>query len=163
MKTYIELKAMLNSRENTQQLITSLSLGSLLKNISTINNIIALLIFKNCHNTKETFDTMPIWNLIYCMDNLGNPFEPRFSIYGLYKQAISKFKTNQGWLDDINCNIRIRQGYHVSPTNLEFIYWSFGKVPKRRWIQGNKPSLLQHDSTYRHWQHCPLVKSFCRL
>ena len=34
----------------------------------------------------------------------------------LYKNVIAKFKNNEGWKIDINCNIGVKQGFPLSPT-----------------------------------------------
>ena len=34
----------------------------------------------------------------------------------LYKNVIAKFKSNEGWSKDIKCNIRVKQGFPLSPT-----------------------------------------------
>ena len=33
----------------------------------------------------------------------------------LYEKAISKFKNNEAWTIDINCNIEVKQGFPLSP------------------------------------------------
>ena len=34
----------------------------------------------------------------------------------LYENVIAKFKSNEGWLKDIKCNIEVKQGFPLSPT-----------------------------------------------
>ena len=34
----------------------------------------------------------------------------------LYEKFIAKFKNNEGWTSDINCNIGVKQGCPLSPT-----------------------------------------------
>ena len=34
----------------------------------------------------------------------------------LYENVIAKFKSNEGWSKDIKCNIRVKQGFPLSPT-----------------------------------------------
>jgi hypothetical protein len=50
------------------------------------------------------------------MEDLGIPFQLRFVIYRLYEQVIAKLKISQGWLEDVNCNIGLKQGCLLSPT-----------------------------------------------
>ena len=37
----------------------------------------------------------------------------------LYENVIAKFKNNEGWTTDINCNIGVKQGSSLSPTLFE--------------------------------------------
>ena len=42
--------------------------------------------------------------------------ELRISIIHLYKTFISRINTNEGWYNDIKCNIEVKQVYPLSPT-----------------------------------------------
>ena len=53
------------------------------------------------------------WNRL---EELKVPFELRSVAIRLYKKVISKFKNNQGWTRDMNCNIGVKQGCPLSPT-----------------------------------------------
>ena len=41
----------------------------------------------------------------------------RVAAIRLYENVIAKFKTNEGWLKDIECNIGVKQGCPLSPTH----------------------------------------------
>ena len=54
-----------------------------------------------------------LWNRL---EELKVPFELRATSIRLYRNSIAKFKTNEGWSKNINCNIRVKQGFPLSPT-----------------------------------------------
>ena len=65
---------------------------------------------------RKVFDTVPRNNLWNRLEELKVPFELRFITIRLYKNVITKFKTNEGWLKNIKCNIEVKHGCHLSPT-----------------------------------------------
>ena len=65
---------------------------------------------------RKAFDTVPINNLWNRLEELKVPFELRSVAIRLYENVIAKFKSNEGWLRDIKCNIRVKQGRPLSPT-----------------------------------------------
>jgi hypothetical protein len=46
--------------------------------------------------------------------------ELRDATIRMYEKIIDKFKKNQGWSKDINCNIGVKQGCPLSPTLLAY-------------------------------------------
>ena len=64
----------------------------------------------------KAFDTMPRNNLWNRLEELKVPFELRVVVIRLYEKLIAKFKNNEGWKIDINCNIGVKQGFPLSPT-----------------------------------------------
>jgi hypothetical protein len=50
------------------------------------------------------------------MEDLGIHFECRFFIYTLYEQVNPKTETSQGWVEEINYDIEIKQGCPLSLT-----------------------------------------------
>jgi hypothetical protein len=40
----------------------------------------------------------------------------RVVVIRLYENVISKFRNTKGWLEEINCNIGVKQGCPMSPT-----------------------------------------------
>ena len=65
---------------------------------------------------RNAFDTVCRNNLWNRLEELKVPFESRAAAIRLYKNVISKFKSNEGWLRDIKCNIGVKQGCPLSPT-----------------------------------------------
>ena len=61
------------------------------------------------------FDTIPRNNLWNRIEDLKVPFELRVSVITLYEKVISKFKNNEGWTTDINCNIVVKQAFPLPP------------------------------------------------
>ena len=59
---------------------------------------------------------MPRNNLWNRLEEFKVPFELRAVAIRLYKNVISKFKNNEGWEIDINCNIGVKQGFPLSHT-----------------------------------------------
>ena len=85
------------------------------------------IIMEECRNDKSNlfccfvdfrkdFDTVPRNNLWNRLEELKVPFELRVATIRLYENAIAKFKSNEGWLKDIKCNIGVKQGCPLSPT-----------------------------------------------
>ena len=95
---------------------------------STMDHLITLrIIAEECHNNKcdlfccfvdfrKYFDTMPRNNPWNRLEDLKVPFELRATTIRLYEKVNSKFKNNEGWKMDINCNIGVKQGCPLSPT-----------------------------------------------
>jgi len=67
---------------------------------------------------RKAFDTVPRNNLWNRLEELKVPFELRDAAIRLYKNVIAKLKSNEGWLNDIKCNIGVKQGCLLSPTLL---------------------------------------------
>ena len=44
------------------------------------------------------------------------PLELRVATIRMYEKVIAKFKNNEGWSKEINCNIKFKQGCPLSPT-----------------------------------------------
>ena len=65
---------------------------------------------------RKAFDTMPRNNMWNRLQELKIHFELRAATIRLYKKVISKFKSNEGWTTDINCNIGVKQGFPLSHT-----------------------------------------------
>ena len=85
------------------------------------------IIAKQCGNNKsdlfwcfvdftKAFDIVPRNNLWNRLEELKVPFELRAVATRLYEKVISKFKNNEGWTTNINCNIGIKLGFPLSPT-----------------------------------------------
>ena len=95
---------------------------------STTDHLVTLrIIVKECCNNKSNlfccfvdfrkdFDTVPRNNLWNILEELKVSFELRASTIRLYKNVIVNFKSNEGWLGDIKCNILVKQGFPLSPT-----------------------------------------------
>ena len=65
---------------------------------------------------RKAFDTVPRNNLWNILEEINVPFELRAAAIRLYENVIAKFKSNEGWSKDIECNIRVKQGCPLSPT-----------------------------------------------
>jgi len=50
------------------------------------------------------------------LEELKVPFELRVVVVRLYESVISKFRTIEGWWEEINCNVGVKQGFPLSPT-----------------------------------------------
>ena len=50
------------------------------------------------------------------LEELKVPFELRAAAIRLYENVMTKFKSNEGWSKDIECNIGVKQGFPLSPT-----------------------------------------------
>ena len=95
---------------------------------STTDHLITLrIILEECRNDKsnlfccfvyfrKAFNTVPRNNLWNRLEELNVPFELRATAIRLYENVISKLKSNEGWLKDIKCNIKVKQGFPLSPT-----------------------------------------------
>ena len=95
---------------------------------STTNHLVTLrIIVEECRNDKsnlfccfvdfrKAFDTVPRNNLWNRLEELKVPFELRAVAIRLYENVIAKFKSNKGWLKDIECNIGVKKGWPLSPT-----------------------------------------------
>ena len=95
---------------------------------STTDHLVTLrIIVEECLNDKsnrlcffvefrKAFDTVPINNLWNRLEELNVPFELRAATIRLYENVIAKLKRNEGWSKDIKCNIKIKQGFPLSPT-----------------------------------------------
>ena len=65
---------------------------------------------------RKAFDTVSRNNLWNRLEELKVSFELRVLAIRLHKTVISKFKSNDGWLLDINCNIGFKKGLPLSLT-----------------------------------------------
>ena len=65
---------------------------------------------------RKAFDTVPRNNIWDRLEELKVPFELRVAAIRLYENVIAKFKTNEGWSKNVNCNIRLKQCCPLSPT-----------------------------------------------
>ena len=68
---------------------------------------------------RKAFDTVPTNNIWNILEELKVPFELRVAAIRLYEKVIVKFKNNEGWTMDINCNIGVLN--KVSP--LPYHFW----------------------------------------
>ena len=94
---------------------------------STIDHLVTLrIIAEECRNDKsnlfccfvdfrKAFDTVPRYILWNRLEELKVPLELRATAIMLYENLIAKLKSNEGWLKDIKCNIRVKQGCPLSP------------------------------------------------
>ena len=64
---------------------------------------------------RKVFDTMLRNNVQNRLEELNVAFELRVVAIRLYENIIAKFKNNEGWSIDINCNIGVKQGFPLSP------------------------------------------------
>jgi hypothetical protein len=95
---------------------------------STVDHLVTLrIIAEECHNNKTNllccfidfrkyFDTVPRTNLWDRLEEIKVPFELRVVAIRLYENVISKFRNTEGWSEEINCNIGVKQGCPLSPT-----------------------------------------------
>ena len=85
------------------------------------------IIMEKCGNDKSNLfccfvdfrkdnDIVPRNNLWNRSEELKVPFELIDDAIRLYENLIAKFKRNEGWSKDIKCNIRVKQGFSLSPT-----------------------------------------------
>jgi hypothetical protein len=65
---------------------------------------------------RKAFDIVSITNLWNRLEHLKVPFESRVVVIRLYENVIAKFSNNEGWLEEINCNIGVKHGCSLSPT-----------------------------------------------
>ena len=65
---------------------------------------------------RKDFDTVPRNNVWNRLEELKVHFELRATAIRLYENVIAKFKNNEGWLKDIKCTMRVKQGFPLSPT-----------------------------------------------
>ena len=95
---------------------------------SIMDHLVTLsIIAKECRDNESdlfccfedfriAFDTLPrnsMWNRL---EELKVPFELRVATIRLYKKVIAKFKNNEEWSTDRNCNIGVKQCFCLSPT-----------------------------------------------
>ena len=95
---------------------------------STTDHLATLRITaEECRNNKadlfcclvdfiKAFDTVPGNNPWNRLEEIKVPFELRVVMLKLYENVISKFKNNEGWKNNINCDIGFKQGFSLSPT-----------------------------------------------
>jgi hypothetical protein len=95
---------------------------------STMDHLVTLrIIVEECHNNKtnllccfidfrKSFDIVPRTNLWDRLEEIKVPFELRVAAIRLYENVISKFRNTEGWSEEINCNIGVKQGCPLSPT-----------------------------------------------
>jgi hypothetical protein len=85
------------------------------------------IIAEECHNNKTNllccfidfrkyFDTVPRTNLWNRLEEIKVPSELRAIAVRLYENVIVKFRSTEGWSEEINCNIGVKQGCPLSPT-----------------------------------------------
>jgi hypothetical protein len=98
-----------------------------------VEHLIALrIIAEECQNNKtnilfcfvyfrKSFDTMPRTNLWNRLEELKVPYGLRDVAVRLYANVISKFRSTEGWSEEINYNIGVKQGCSLS-RNLFGIY-----------------------------------------
>jgi hypothetical protein len=67
---------------------------------------------------RKVFDTVSINDLWNILEELEVPFEFNVTTIRLYENVIAKFRNTKGWLEEINCNIGVKQGCPVSSTLL---------------------------------------------
>jgi hypothetical protein len=81
---------------------------------------------EECHNNKTNllccfidfrkyFDIVPRTNLWNRLEELKVPSELRVVAVRLYENVISKFRNIEGWSEEINCNIGVKQGCPLIP------------------------------------------------
>ena len=89
--------------------------------------VVLRIIVEECRNDKsnlfcffvdfrKAFNMVPRNNLWNRLEELNFPFELRAASIRLYENVISKLKINEGWSQDIKCNIGVKQGCPLSPT-----------------------------------------------
>ena len=100
------------------------------RNHSTTDHLVTLrFIAVECRNNKsdlfccyvdfrKAFDIVPRNNLWNRLEELKVPFELRTAAIRLYENVIAKFKNNEGWTMDINCNIVDKNGQDKSLQSL---------------------------------------------
>ena len=64
----------------------------------------------------KDFDMVPRKNLWNRLEEIKVSLELRVAAIRMYENVIVKFKNNEGWSKEINCNIRVKQGCPLSPT-----------------------------------------------
>ena len=64
---------------------------------------------------RKAFDTLSRNNMWNRLEELKVPFELRDYAIRLYEKVIAKFKNNEGWKTNVNCNIGFKQGSPLSP------------------------------------------------
>ena len=57
---------------------------------------------------RKSFDIVPRTNPWNSLEELKVPFELRVVLIRLYEKVITKFKNNEGWITNINCNIGVK-------------------------------------------------------
>src|ERR1700733_10185146 len=86
-----------------------------------------MIVAEECHNDKsnlfccfvdirKAFDMVPRYKLWNRLEELKVPLELRTATIRLCENVIAKLKSNEGWLKDIKCNIRVRQDCPLCPT-----------------------------------------------
>jgi hypothetical protein len=93
-----------------------------------VDHLVTLrIIAEECHNNKtnllccsvdfrKAFDTIPRTNLWNRLEALKVPSELRVVVAWLYEIVIAKFRSTEGWSEEIDCNIGVKQGCPLSPT-----------------------------------------------
>ena len=59
---------------------------------------------------------VPWKNLWNRLKDIKVHLELRDAAIRMYENVIAKFKNNEGWSKEINCNIEVKQGCPLSPT-----------------------------------------------
>lgn len=91
---------------------------------STVEHLVPLrIISKECHNNKtniscyffnlkkEEVDTICMTNLWNRLGEIKVPFELRVGMTRLYENVSAKFRTIEGSLEEINYDIKVKQGH----------------------------------------------------
>eukprot|EP00253_Pinus_taeda_P016131 PITA_16131 len=122
------------------------------KQHSTTEHLVTLrIIMEECRNDKSNlfccfvdfkkdFDTVPRNNLWNRLEELKVPFELRVATIRLYENVIAKLKSNDGWLKDIKCNIRVKQG-----CPLPYLIWHLHRQARRCPSDLDKQLILLKD------------------
>jgi hypothetical protein len=72
-------------------------------------------------NFRKDFDIVPRTNLWNRLEELKVLFELRATATRMYEKVIVNFRKTEGWLEEINYNIGVKQGCPLSP-NIFNIY-----------------------------------------
>jgi hypothetical protein len=65
---------------------------------------------------RKDFDTVPRKNIWDSLKEIKVSLELRDATIRLYENVIAKFRNNEDWLEEINCNIGVKQGCPLSST-----------------------------------------------
>ena len=65
---------------------------------------------------RKDFDMVPRKNIWNRLEEIKVPLELRDAAIRMYENVIANFKNTEGWIEDINCNIGVKQRCPLSPT-----------------------------------------------